>query len=79
MDGWALTLLTPHNVGYASTCQTIGTSTGFFTSFTVFLALQVGRAGHNCVGRCMCGYGCVGGCGCGCASAPAFLCGCGCN
>jgi hypothetical protein len=41
VDGWALTLLSPPNVGYASTCQTIGTSTGFFTSFTVFLALQV--------------------------------------
>lgn len=41
MDGWALTLLSPPNVGYASTCQTVGTSTGFFTSFTVFLALQV--------------------------------------
>jgi len=40
VDGWALTLLSPRNVGYASTCQTIGTSTGFFTSFTVFLALQ---------------------------------------
>lgn len=42
MDGWALTLLSPAHVGYASTCQTIGTSTGFFTSFTAFLALQVG-------------------------------------
>lgn len=41
VDGWALTLLSPPNVGYASTCQTIGTSTGFFTSFTAFLALQV--------------------------------------
>ncbi len=41
MDGWALTLLPPAHVGWAATCQTIGTSTGFFTSFTVFLALQV--------------------------------------
>ncbi|KAJ9530273.1 hypothetical protein QJQ45_023560, partial [Haematococcus lacustris] len=40
VDGWALTLLSPANVGYAATCQTLGTSTGYFTSFTVFLALQ---------------------------------------
>lgn len=43
MDGWALTLLSPQHVGYAATCQTIGTSSGFFTSFTVFLALQASR------------------------------------
>jgi len=40
VDGWALTLLSPANVGYASTCQTIGTSTGYFTSFTIFIALN---------------------------------------
>ncbi len=42
MDGWALTLLSPGRVSLAATCQTCGVSTGFFTSFTVFLALQVG-------------------------------------
>eukprot|EP00198_Chlamydomonas_reinhardtii_P003051 XP_001692387.1 flagellar/basal body protein [Chlamydomonas reinhardtii] len=40
VDGWALTLLSPANVSYASTCQTVGQTTGIFTSFTVFLALQ---------------------------------------
>ena len=40
MDGWALTLLSPPHVAYASTCQTIGISLGYFTSFTIFLALQ---------------------------------------
>ncbi|MEW5299058.1 MAG: hypothetical protein WDW36_002107 [Sanguina aurantia] len=40
VDGWALTLLPPKHVAYASTCQTIGTSSGYFTSFTVFLALS---------------------------------------
>eukprot|EP00798_Chlamydomonas_sp_ICE-L_P022954 gene22954-30138_t len=40
VDGWALTLLSKEHVEYASTCQTIGTTTGFFTSFTVFLALN---------------------------------------
>ena len=40
VDGWALTLLSQENLSFASTCQTIGLNTGFFTSFTVFLALN---------------------------------------
>jgi len=40
VDGWALTMLKPRNVGYASTCQTVGMNIGYFTSFTVFLALN---------------------------------------
>ncbi|KAJ7054940.1 acetyl-coenzyme A transporter 1-domain-containing protein [Mycena amicta] len=40
VDGWALTLLSPENLSYASTCQTIGLNTGYFTSYTVFLALN---------------------------------------
>ncbi|KAI0253362.1 acetyl-coenzyme A transporter 1-domain-containing protein [Lactifluus subvellereus] len=39
-QGWALTLLSEENLSYASTCQTIGLNTGFFASFTVFLALN---------------------------------------
>ena len=39
-SGWALTLLSEENLSYASTCQTIGLNTGFFASFTVFLALN---------------------------------------
>ena len=38
--GWALTLLSEDNLSYASTCQTIGLNTGYFASFTVFLALN---------------------------------------
>lgn len=38
--GWALTLLSEENLAYAATCQTIGLNTGFFASFTVFLALN---------------------------------------
>lgn len=30
VDGWALTMLSRENVGYASTCNTIGQSFGFF-------------------------------------------------
>ncbi|KDD74107.1 acetyl-coenzyme A transporter 1, partial [Helicosporidium sp. ATCC 50920] len=40
VDGWALTLLHPRNVGHASTCQTVGVNCGYFLSFTVFLALS---------------------------------------
>ncbi|KAI0344059.1 MFS general substrate transporter [Trametopsis cervina] len=40
VDGWALTLLSHENLPFASTCQTIGLNTGYFASFTVFLALN---------------------------------------
>ncbi|KAJ3125576.1 hypothetical protein HK100_010733 [Physocladia obscura] len=40
VDGWALTLLTDENKAYASTAQTIGLNSGYFLSFTVFLALN---------------------------------------
>ncbi|KAJ1922987.1 hypothetical protein IWQ60_006161 [Tieghemiomyces parasiticus] len=40
VDGWALTLLSKENMSYASSCQTIGLNTGFFMSFTVFLAFN---------------------------------------
>ncbi|KAI9349154.1 acetyl-coenzyme A transporter 1-domain-containing protein [Obelidium mucronatum] len=40
VDGWALTLLTEENKAYASTAQTIGLNSGYFLSFTVFLALN---------------------------------------
>lgn len=40
VDGWALTLLSHGALPYASTAQTIGINTGYFTSFTVFLALS---------------------------------------
>ncbi|XP_064384816.1 acetyl-coenzyme A transporter 1-like [Halichondria panicea] len=40
VDGWALTMLSKENVGYASTCNTVGQTAGFFLSYTLFLALQ---------------------------------------
>lgn len=40
VDGWALTLLSPDALSYASTAQTVGLNTGYFLSFTVFLALN---------------------------------------
>lgn len=44
VDGWALTLLSEENVGYASTAQTVGINIGYFMSFTVFLALNSAEA-----------------------------------
>lgn len=38
--GWALTLISPQNLSYASTAQTIGITAGSFLSFTVFLAFH---------------------------------------
>lgn len=40
VDGWSLTMLRPENVSYASTCQSLGLSLGFFATFTIFLALS---------------------------------------
>ncbi|KAI8905077.1 acetyl-coenzyme A transporter 1-domain-containing protein [Gorgonomyces haynaldii] len=40
VDGWALELLTDENKTYASTAQTIGLNTGYFVSFTIFLAFN---------------------------------------
>ena len=40
VDGWALTLLSPTNLSYASTAQTVGLTAGHFLSYTVFLAFN---------------------------------------
>lgn len=40
VDGWALTILSKENTSLAATCQTIGLNTGFFSSFTIFLAFN---------------------------------------
>lgn len=40
VDGWALTLLQPGNISYASTAQTVGLTAGQFMSYTVFLAFE---------------------------------------
>jgi MFS transporter, PAT family, solute carrier family 33 (acetyl-CoA transportor), member 1 len=40
VDGWALTMLSRQNVGYASTCNTIGQLLGFFISNQGFIALS---------------------------------------
>jgi len=48
VDGWALTLLSQENLSYASTAQTVGLNTGYFCSFTVFLAFNSTEFGCVC-------------------------------
>ena len=40
VDGWALTMLSKHNRGYASTCNSVGQTAGYFIGNVVFLALN---------------------------------------
>ncbi len=40
VDGWALTMLAKHNIGYASTCNSVGQTAGYFLGNVVFLALN---------------------------------------
>lgn len=40
VDGWSLTMLKKANVSYASTCQSLGITIGYFATFTIFLALS---------------------------------------
>ena len=40
VDGWALTMLSRKNVGYASTCNSVGQTVGFFLGYSIFLALE---------------------------------------
>ncbi|CAM1323485.1 SLC33A1 (predicted) [Pycnogonum litorale] len=40
VDGWALTMLSKRNVGYASTCNSVGQTAGYFLGNVVFIALE---------------------------------------
>ena len=40
VDGWALTMLSRKNVGYASTCNTIGQTVGYLIAFVILLAFN---------------------------------------
>ena len=40
VDGWALTMLAPKNVGYASTCNSVGQTTGWCLGFILFTTLE---------------------------------------
>lgn len=40
VDGWALTMLSRRHVGYASTCNSVGQTAGYFLGNVVFLSLE---------------------------------------
>ena len=40
VDGWCLTMLSKENVGWASTCNSVGQTAGWFIGNVVFLALE---------------------------------------
>lgn len=40
VDGWALTMLKRCNVGYASTCNSVGQTAGYFVGYVLFMALE---------------------------------------
>ena len=40
VDGWALTMLQKRNVGYASTCNSVGQTAGYFVGNVVLLAFS---------------------------------------
>jgi len=40
VDGWCLTMLSKENVGWASTCNSVGQTAGYFLGNMVFLALE---------------------------------------
>lgn len=50
VDGWALTMLSRDNVGYASTCNSIGQSFGFFLANQGFTALSDATWCHRHLG-----------------------------
>ena len=40
VDGWALTMLSEANVGYAGTCNSVGQTAGYFLAFSGFFGLS---------------------------------------
>ena len=41
VDGWALTMLKPQNVGYAPSCNSIGSQMGWIFGYIVFTSLGI--------------------------------------
>ena len=50
VDGWALTMLSKENVGYASICNTLGQSVGYFLANQGFIALADPLWSHRYLG-----------------------------
>lgn len=49
VDGWAITILSHKNVGWASTCNAIGQALGNVVSFILFMALNSPEVPHTCI------------------------------
>ena len=49
VDGWCLTMLSAKNVGWASTCNTVGQTAGYFLGNVVLLALESKDFSNNYV------------------------------
>ncbi|KAI3389487.1 hypothetical protein SNEBB_004224 [Seison nebaliae] len=49
VDGWALTMLSRENVGWASTCNSVGQTAGYFIGNVLFLALESVSFSNNYV------------------------------
>ncbi|KAK0087157.1 hypothetical protein PV325_001670 [Microctonus aethiopoides] len=47
VDGWALTMLKRKNVGYASTCNSVGQTAGYFLGYVLFMALESPTLSNN--------------------------------
>lgn len=47
VDGWALTMLKKQNVGYASTCNSVGQTAGYCFGYVLFLALESAEFCNN--------------------------------
>nr|AKN21636.1 slc33a-1 [Schmidtea mediterranea] len=47
VDGWALTMLSKTSVGWASTCNSVGQTVGYFIAFIIFLALESSEFCNN--------------------------------
>ena len=55
VDGWALTMLKPSNVGYAATCNSVGQQIGWLMGFVVFTSLgedKLSSSGPLCSLHC---------------------------
>ncbi|KAI6180661.1 hypothetical protein M3Y98_00744900 [Aphelenchoides besseyi] len=52
VDGWALTMLSRKNVGYASTCNVVGQTVGFFMGNVVFFNFTIKRLRKQMDSKC---------------------------
>ncbi|CAH8492650.1 unnamed protein product [Schistosoma rodhaini] len=47
VDGWAISILSKKNLGWASTCNVVGQTIGYVTAFIIFLCLESPNISNN--------------------------------